>query len=133
MTFKLSSILEQDSIFITKLELCQLRLMDNTHFPWVILIPERKDIVEIMDLKVNEFNKLNSEILQIAKIMKSVFNPDKLNIATLANIVHQMHINIVASFRSDGLFPKPDWGHVFNRYSLEKSKEIVYSLKALII
>jgi hypothetical protein len=43
--------------------------MNNSHFPWVILVPERNDIVEIMDLKVNEFNKLNSEILQVAKIM----------------------------------------------------------------
>ena len=100
MTFKLSSVLEQDSIFITKLELCQLRLMNNSHFPWVILVPERNDIVEIMDLKVNEFNKLNSEILQVAKIMKSVFNPDKLNIATLGNIVPQMHIHIVARFKN---------------------------------
>ena len=132
MTFKLSSILEQDSIFITKLELCQLRLMNNSHFPWVILVPERNDIVEIMDLKVNEFNKLNSEILQVAKIMKSVFNPDKLNIATLGNIVPQMHIHIVARFKSDELFPKPVWGHEFNRYSLEKSKEVVHSLKTTI-
>ena len=74
MSFKLSSILEQDSIFITKFELCQLRLMNNSDFPWVILVPEKKDIVEIMDLKANEFNKLNSEILQVAKIIKSVFS-----------------------------------------------------------
>ena len=133
MTFKLNSILEQDSIFITKLKLCQLRLMNNSHFPWVILVPERNDIVEIMDLKVKEFNKLNAEILQVAKIMKSVFNPDKLNIATLGNIVPQMHIHIVARFKSDELFPKPVWGHKFNSYSLDKSKEVVHSIKQLLI
>ena len=110
MSFKLSSILEQDSIFITKFELCQLRLMNNSDFPWVILVPEKKDIVEIMDLKANEFNKLNSEILQVAKIIKSVFNPDKLNIATLGNIVPQMHIHIVARFKNDKLFAKPVGG-----------------------
>ena len=132
MSFKLSSILEQDSIFITKFELCQLRLMNNSDFPWVILVPEKKDIVEIMDLKANEFNKLNSEILQVAKIIKSVFNPDKLNIATLGNIVPQMHIHIVARFKNDKLFPKPVWGHEFNRYSLDKSQEVVHSLKTTI-
>ena len=132
MSFKLSSILEQDSIFITKFELCQLRLMNNSDFPWVILVPEKNDIVEIMDLKANEFNKLNSEILQVAKIIKSVFNPDKLNIATLGNIVPQMHIHIVARFKNDKLFPKPVWGHEFNRYSLDKSQEVVHSLKTTI-
>jgi diadenosine tetraphosphate (Ap4A) HIT family hydrolase len=132
MSFKLSSILEQDSIFITKFELCQLRLMNNSDFPWVILVPEKKDIVEIMDLKANEFNKLNSEILQVAKIIKSVFNPDKLNIATLGNIVPQMHIHIVARFKNDKLFPKPVWGHEFNRYSLDKSQEVVHFLKTTI-
>ena len=133
MTFKLSSILEQDSILVTKLELCQLRLINNSDFPWVILVPELINIVEITDLKPSEFNKLNSEILQVAKMIKSAFTPDKLNIATLGNVVPQMHIHIVARFKSDELFPKPVWGHEFNRYSLEKSKEIVYSLKALII
>ena len=132
MSFKLSSILEQDSIFITKFELCQLRLMNNSDFLWVILVPEKKDIVEIMDLKANEFNKLNSEILQVAKIIKSVFNPDKLNIATLGNIVPQMHIHIVARFKNDKLFPKPVWGHEFNRYSLDKSQEVVHFLKTTI-
>ena len=132
MSFKLSSILEQDSIFITKFELCQLRLMNNSDFPWVILVPEKKDIVEIMDLKANEFNKLNPEILQVAKIIKSVFNPDKLNIATLGNIVPQMHIHIVARFKNDKLFPKPVWGHEFNRYSLDKSQEVVHFLKTTI-
>ena len=132
MSFKLSSILEQDSIFITKFELCQLRLMNNSDFPWVILVPEKNDIVEIMDLKANEFNKLNSEILQVAKILKSVFNPDKLNIATLGNIVPQMHIHIVARFKNDKLFPKPVWGHEFNRYSLDKSQEVVHFLKTTI-
>ncbi len=132
MNFKLSSILEQDSIFITKLELCQLRLMNNSDFPWVILVPELGNIVEIMDLKIAEFDKLNSEVLQVAKIMKSVFNPDKLNIATLGNIVPQMHIHIVARFKDDKLFPKPVWGHEFNRYSLDKSKEVTRSIKTTI-
>ncbi len=132
MNFELNSILEQDSIFITKLELCQLRLMNNANFPWVILIPELINIVEIMDLKVNEFEKLNSEVLQVAKIMKLAFNPDKLNIATLGNIVPQMHIHIVARFKDDKLFPGPVWGHEFNRYSLEKSKEVIHSIKTTI-
>ena len=65
MTFKLSSILEQDSILVTKLELCQLRLINNSDFPWVILVPELINIVEITDLKPSEFNKLNSEIHSI--------------------------------------------------------------------
>ena len=107
-------------------------ILNNSDFPWVILVPEKKDIVEIMDLKANEFNKLNSEILQVAKIIKSVFNPDKLNIATLGNIVPQMHIHIVARFKNDKLFPKPVWGHEFNRYSLDKSQEVVHFLKTTI-
>ena len=132
MTFKLSSLLEQDSILVTKLELCQLRLMNNSDFPWVILVPELINIVEITDLKPSEFNKLNSEILQVAKVIKSVFTPDKLNIATIGNVVPQMHIHIVARFKNDRLFPKPVWGHEFKRYSLEESKEIIHSIKIAI-
>lgn len=132
MNFKLSPILEQDSFFITKFELCQLRLMNNADFPWVILVPEIINIIEITDLTVQEFDKLNSEVLQVARMMKLAFTPDKLNIATLGNIVPQMHIHIVARFKDDKLFPKPVWGQEFNRYSLNKSEEVVHFINTTI-
>ena len=128
--FKLNDTLKQDSLFIANLELCQCRLMDNSDFPWVILIPMLDNIVEITDLSTNEFNQLNLETLKVARIMRAEFNPDKLNIATLGNVVSQMHVHIVARFKNDNLFPKPVWGYNLNRYVEEDSSKIVSLIKA---
>ncbi len=125
MNFKLNEILNRDSHYLTELTLCQVRLMDNSNYPWLILVPMKNDIVEITDFNKTDYDLFNAEVKKIAKIMQDVFNPDKLNIATIGNIVPQLHMHIIARFRNDILFPKTVWGNEFTRYDN-------YDLKATI-
>lgn len=116
MTFTLDPVLQKDSYFICDLELCQVRLIDNSDFPWVILVPRKDDISEITDLTETEYYLLSQEIRAMTTVMQGVFAPDKLNIATIGNVVPQMHYHIVARYKNDRLFPKPVWGLEFNNY-----------------
>jgi diadenosine tetraphosphate (Ap4A) HIT family hydrolase len=108
--FELDSILERDSFQITKLELCQVRLINNADYPWLILLPQINNIVEITDLNKDEYELLFNEIRHISQIMQQYFEPCKLNIAAIGNIVRQLHVHIIARFVDDKLFPKPVWG-----------------------
>ena len=117
MSFKLDPILEKDSIFIKNLELCQLRLINNSDFPWLILIPMKNNIIEITDLSDDEYHQMNIEIKNIAKQFKKSTSADKLNIATIGNVVSQLHIHVIARYKTDKLFPKPVWGYEFIPYS----------------
>lgn len=108
--FQINNILERDSVFIKKLDLCQLRLINNKNFPWVILVPEIDNIAEITDLNDEQYNLLCAEIMLVSRIIKAEFSPDKLNIATIGNVVRQMHIHIVARYKNDSLFPNTVWG-----------------------
>lgn len=123
MKFELNSTLEKDSILITELTLCQARLINNSDYPWVILVPQLANITEITDLSAAEYNTLNQEIRKVAKIMQSEFSPDKLNIAMIGNMVPQLHVHIIARFKNDKLFPKPVWGCEFTPYKDEEAKE----------
>ena len=127
--FKLNETLEKDSHFVAKLNLCEVRIIDNSNFPWLILVPQRNNIVEITDLTSEDYLLLNEEILLVAKVLKTTLAPDKLNIAMLGNVVSQMHVHIIARYETDKLFPKPVWGGVFERYEAQKLKTMIDSLR----
>jgi len=114
--FKIDKKLENDSFLIVNLKLCQVRLINNYDYTWLILVPQQNNIVEITDLPLKEYNLLCSEIYLVSQIMQKLFKPDKLNIATIGNIVRQLHVHIIARFKNDKLFPKPVWGCEFTPY-----------------
>lgn len=123
--FILDKKLQEDSFFIDNLSLCQLRLINNADFPWVILVPRLNNVSEIIELSPNDYHQLNLEILSVSKTVESLFSPDKLNIATIGNVVSQLHIHIVARYKNDKLFPKTVWGHAFNKYTNSEEEKII--------
>jgi len=124
MSFTLDPILKRDSHYLTELKLCQIRLMDNSNYPWLILVPMKNNIIEITDFEQTDYDLFNWEIRKVAKILQNEFKPDKLNIATIGNVVPQMHVHIIARFKNDTLFPKTVWGSQFLPYDEESLKAI---------
>ena len=129
MNFKIDPTLERDSVFIKNLSLCQLRLINNSDFPWLVLIPMKNNLVEITDLSDDEYVQMNSEIKNIAAKFKKVMDADKLNIATIGNVVPQLHIHIIARYVNDKLFPKPVWGSELVPYSKDVLNEMINSIR----
>lgn len=107
--FTVDSRLEADSHFVIDLELSQVRLSNNAAFPWLILIPRRANIVEIIDLDDTDRELLFKETVLASQIMRQMFQPTKLNVANLGNIVPQLHVHVVARFDKDGAWPGPIW------------------------
>jgi diadenosine tetraphosphate (Ap4A) HIT family hydrolase len=108
--------LAQSSEFITDLALCHVRLSHNAAFPWLILIPQIDNIKEIIDLSRSQQHQLMDEISQLSKIMQDLFAPDKINVATLGNVVPQLHIHIIARYEIDPVWPNPVWNTVSQDY-----------------
>ena len=99
----------KDSHFITDLKLCSIRLIDNSKFPWIILIPKRKNITDIFQLSSKDQNLLMREIVYASKIMKKTFDAFNLNIEKIGNIVSQLHIHIIARSKKDSSWPLSVW------------------------
>lgn len=108
--FKLDPRLMLDTHFIGKLSLCRVLLMNNQLFPWVILVPERENMVEIFDLTPKEQRILIDEITAVSQAVKETYWPDKINVAALGNMVEQLHVHIIARFKTDDCWPEPVWG-----------------------
>ena len=99
----------KNSHFITELKLCSVRLIDNCKFPWIILIPNRKNKTDITDLNVKDQILLMKEIVHCSKLMKKIFKTPKLNVEKIGNKVPQLHIHIIARFKKDSSWPLSVW------------------------
>lgn len=128
--FILDPRLENDSVFLCDLKLCQARLHKNAAFPWILLIPKRPDIVEILDLNDEDQDTLYNETLFAANMLKKLYKPTKINIATLGNVVPQLHMHVIARSNTDKAWPQPVWNSgVKDDYSPEDLESTVQQLQ----
>jgi diadenosine tetraphosphate (Ap4A) HIT family hydrolase len=123
--FVLNNLLQEDSCGSIELDLCRLLLVNNTLFPWVILVPKHNFLKEIIDLGEQDRIKLMQEISLVCEMMQKIFNPDKLNVAALGNIVEQLHIHVIVRDKNDKAWPNPVFGFEKIKYSEEQSTEII--------
>ncbi len=120
--FELSSNFSTKHI-ISDLPLCRLLLNNNADYPWFILVPRIANIIEIIDLTIEQRKQMWLEVEEMTEAIKNVFNPDKINIATIGNITPQLHIHIVARFKTDKSWPQNVW-HDDNNHSVYKNEQI---------
>ena len=109
-SFLLNEKILNDTKLICELPLCKFLLMNDSNYPWFILVPRRSNIVELFDLSKDDRNQLDYEIVEASKFINDIFKPDKINIANLGNIVSQFHVHIIARFSNDKAWPEPVWG-----------------------
>lgn len=107
--------LASDSHPLAQFRLCELRLMDDTNYPWLVLVPRVAGAQELIDLRGTERHLLSDEIDEAARALRAVFRPRKLNVAALGNIVPQLHVHVIARFEDDPAWPAPVWGRVAAR------------------
>jgi diadenosine tetraphosphate (Ap4A) HIT family hydrolase len=121
----------KDSHLIIELKLCSVRLIDNSKFPWIILIPKRKNISDISQLNKKDQNLLMQEIVYSSKIIKKVFKAFNINIEKIGNIVSQLHIHVIARVKSDSSWPLSVWVVKKKSYSKVALVNIIAKLKKI--
>jgi len=112
LLFSLAPQLEADTVPVGDLPLSRVLLMNDANYPWLILVPRLPGITEIIDLEANAQTQLLSEIARVSAALKSLTGCDKLNVAALGNVVPQLHVHVIARFKTDAAWPKPVWGVV---------------------
>ncbi|MGO8740357.1 HIT domain-containing protein [Rhodoblastus sp.] len=110
MTFALDPRLAADSLTVGDLPLCRVLLMNDSRFPWLILVPRRAGLSEIHDLSREERGVLIEEAALAGERLKHLTGAKKINIGALGNMVAQLHVHVVARFEGDAAWPGPVWG-----------------------
>ena len=126
---KVSKNFLKDSHFITEFKLCSVRLIDNSKFPWIILIPKKKNITDIFQLSNKDQILLVKEIVHASKTMKKTFKAFNLNIEKIGNIVSQLHIHIIARSKKDSSWPLSVWVVKKKSYPKQDLEKIIKKIK----
>jgi diadenosine tetraphosphate (Ap4A) HIT family hydrolase len=130
--FQLHPQLKKDCFVLGKFELCQVLLMNDSQFPWFILVPQRADIREIYELTDAEQVTLIRESSYLAKKLVEIFNADKLNVAAIGNIVPQLHLHHVVRYENDKAWAAPIWGKFAAvPYTEQQRNSLLERLKSL--
>jgi len=109
MSFQVDERIANSSFKIYDSTLSEVRLKNNSDYPWIILIPRVENITEIFQLSENQQLELMNEISHLSACMKKFFNPDKINVGALGNIISQLHVHIIARFKHDLSWPQSVW------------------------
>jgi diadenosine tetraphosphate (Ap4A) HIT family hydrolase len=108
--FRLDPRLAADTLSVGSFELSRVLLMNDSRFPWLILVPEREDLTELTDLAPADRATLMEEIASASRALQAVVRPDKINVGALGNIIRQLHVHVVARRNGDAAWPGPVWG-----------------------
>ncbi len=110
MDFTLDPRLAADTVFLGDLPLSRALMMNDARFEWIILVPRRAGLVEIIDLDANERAQLMEEIATAARALQLSAGVEKINVGALGNIVRQLHVHVVGRREGDAAWPGPVWG-----------------------
>src|SRR5262245_23684829 len=101
--------LARDTTVIGDLALSRLLVVNDANWPWLLLVPRRPGVSEIIDLDEVERAQLMTEVARVARALKEVTACDKLNVAALGNVVPQRHVHVVARRLGDAGWPDEVW------------------------
>ena len=111
MAFEMDTRLAADTLPVARLELCQLRLMNDRRWPWLILVPAVAGASEIHLLSVDEQALLAYETGVCAQTLQKVTGCLKINSGALGNVIRQLHVHVIARNEGDANWPGPVWGY----------------------
>ena len=125
MAYQLHPQLVKDSFQLGKFELCELLLINDSQFPWFVLVPQRADISEIYQLSDMVQKQLWDESRLLSIAIVDLFAGDKLNLAAIGNMVPQLHVHHVVRFKDDPCWPAPIWGKLpMVKYEQQRVRDI---------
>jgi diadenosine tetraphosphate (Ap4A) HIT family hydrolase len=132
--FELDARLDKDTVAVGKLGLCDLRLMNDRRWPWLILVPQRVDVTELHDLSPLDQTMLTFEADLVAKALKALTKADKINVGALGNVVSMLHLHVIARRAGDPNWPGPVWGFGLTEpYPPEESERFLVEIRRAIL
>ena len=107
--FELDTRLQSDCFELFEREAIHYLLHRNAAVTWFILVP-RTTVIEFHRLPAELKQRLQRQIDRVAGFIEDYTEVDKVNIATIGNVVSQLHVHIIGRRRDDPYWPDVVWG-----------------------
>lgn len=131
--FTINGTLKSDTKHLVTWDLCQVLLMNDRQYPWLILVPQREGLRDLYQLADADKPTMTAEIDRATRALVEIHKPDKMNVASLGNVVPQLHVHVIARFKTDPAWPRPVWGvKPIQSYSDAELAETMAALKKVL-
>ena len=118
-------LLLNSSSLVCVTNVSQIRLSNNALVPWLLIIPKTNE-TEWFKLSVEMQASLNEQVNKLSHILRVSLNCSKINIATIGNVVNQMHIHVVGRNEDDYCWPGVVWSEsACSDYKPDDKKNII--------
>ncbi len=108
--FALHRQLAADCHRLGDLPVSQLLLMDDSRYPWCILVPRHNGLEGLHDLPPAQRAGLLDEISRVSRAILELCGSERINVGALGNLVPQLHVHVVGRRVGDAAWPGPVWG-----------------------
>jgi diadenosine tetraphosphate (Ap4A) HIT family hydrolase len=98
-----NSILWQD-------DFCRVVLLGDADYPAYCRVELLAHVKEMTDLVPEDRARTMKVVFAVESAIREIFNPDKINLASLGNKTPHMHWHIIPRFENDKHFPNSHWG-----------------------
>lgn len=93
-------------------EHCRIIRVADPAYPGFCRVIWRDHVREMTDLSPADRQMLMEIVFIVESVVKTCFQPDKINLAAFGNMVPHLHWHIIPRWREDKHFPEPIWGKV---------------------
>lgn len=90
-------------------DFCRVVAADEPDYPGFCRVILNRHVREMTDLAPDERQRLMAVVLEVEAALRDALAPDKVNLASLGNVVPHLHWHVVPRFRDDRHFPAPIW------------------------
>jgi len=90
-------------------DFCRVALVDDSDYPGFCRVILERHMIEMTDLSAAERARLMDAVFAAETALREVLAPDKINLASLGNVVPHIHWHVIPRYRDDPHFPRPIW------------------------
>lgn len=90
-------------------DFCRVVAADEPDYPGFCRVILNRHVREMTDLAPEERQRLMTVVLEVEAALRDELAPDKINLASLGNLVPHLHWHVIPRFRDDRHFPAPIW------------------------
>lgn len=91
-------------------DFCRVVLVDDAHYPGFCRVILNRHVKEMSNLDEVSRQRLMQVVFETEAAVREVMSPDKINLASLGNVVPHLHWHVIPRFSDDKHFPNPIWG-----------------------
>lgn len=111
-------------------DVCRVILADEPDYPGFLRVILKAHIREMTDLPEPDQAGFMRVVLAAERALRTALAPDKINLASLGNVVPHLHWHVIPRFENDPHFPNPVWGNRLRDTSHPASADLAEQLSA---